>query len=97
MFTPEELALLKTVERSKVWRLIRDSLCLERERLFSQKPESSNDLWRQRGAIEQVNRLLHQAPYLAVYYDRHVRAQKEDSTIFVGGVPTVGERPDMAE
>lgn len=98
LFSKRELEILRTVSRSKVWRLMRDALCLERERLFNLEPATSNELWAQRGAIKQVNRLLHQGPHLAVYYDRHVRDQEAKGEQPVASVAArVGEAPDLGD
>lgn len=103
-FSDEELALIKSVERSKLWRLIRDALALERERLFQRPPSLDNDrdIWKQRGALDEVNRLLRNGPHLVVFYERHVRAMREAKAAGkplpdVTPVPSVGDAPPLDE
>ena len=79
LFSPEEQSIIRTINKSKIWRLMRDALCLERERLFNRTPSLANDreVWIREGALQQVQRLLREGPHLAVYYDRYMRAQAE--------------------
>lgn len=80
-FTAHERDIIKTMSRSKTWRLMRDALCLEREKINSRAvdPDARNlayQLGKKEGELAQVNRLLREGPYLAVYYDRYVREQE---------------------
>lgn len=79
----EEIALLKRVQRSKVWRLITDALCLEREELFSGNSSISGlgghagtteQLWKAQGAILLIQHLLQEGPQLVIWYQRHMEA-----------------------
>lgn len=77
LFSQEEQALVRRVERSQVWRLIRDTLAHERELLFATDPKTTEELWAQRGAISQVTRLLREGSSLVVYYQRFMAAEAE--------------------
>lgn len=100
LFTPHELTILKSVSRSKIWRLLRDALCLEREKLFSRQPSFDNDreIWLREGELRAVNRLLQQGPHLAVYYDRYVRSQDaRGETAMTADISRPGTPPDLED
>lgn len=87
ILTPEEIQLLKRVSRSKVWRLITDALCLEREQLFagnssisglSGHPTTTEQLWQNRGAILLIQHLLQVGPQFVIWYQRHMEAKETD-------------------
>lgn len=87
LLTQEEQDLLRRVERSKVWRLMRDSLCWQRELLFSGnsaipglagQPSNSEALWANRGAILLVQHLLQEGPKLVIWYTRYMVEQQEE-------------------
>ena len=86
LIPPDDEELLRRVERSQVWRLIRDALCMERERLFagnstisglSGQPSTNETLWMNRGAILLIQHLLHGAPWFVVQYKHHMAEQAE--------------------
>lgn len=86
LLTPDEEELLRRVERSKVWRLIRDALCMEREQLFggnstisglSGHPNRNEALWTSRGAILLIQHLLQEGPRLVIWYQRYMAEQAE--------------------
>lgn len=86
LLTQEEQDLLRRVERSKVWRLQRDAMCLEREELFngtssiqglSGQPTTNEALWMNRGAILLLQHYLREGPRFVVWYQRHVAEQAE--------------------
>ena len=86
LLTQDEEALVGRIERSKVWRLLRDSLCLDREELFSGnsgvpgltgQPETNQAMWMQRGAILYIQHLLQGGPRLVVWYERHMADERE--------------------
>lgn len=104
VFTKEEEAIAASVAKSKGWKLLRDALGLERERLYRRgfDPESRNLpylIGKRDGAIETVNRLLREGPYLAVYYDRYVRerARTGSDASTPPSVPRPGEPPVVGE
>lgn len=76
LFSDDEKRLLQSVRRSKMWRLIQEALVVEREGLFSEEPKSTEELWRNRGRLEEVQRLLHQGPLLVVFYQRSMRERE---------------------
>lgn len=75
MYSPEDLALLERVSRSKLWQLLCDALAFRREQLFSQSITRTEDLWRNRGALEEVQTLLHKGPTFVLLWQRHMRAE----------------------
>ena len=77
ILSEEELALIKQVQRSRIWRLCMDALCHRREELFADEPASTEELWQNRGAIKEVQRLLREGPLLMVYYRRYMAEQAE--------------------
>lgn len=86
LLTPDEQELLRRIERSRVWRLIRDSLCLLREELFAGtssvsglvgQPETNQALWQHRGAILLIQHLLQEGPRCVVWYERYMAEQRE--------------------
>lgn len=86
LLTQDEQVLLRRIERSQVWRLIRDSLCYERENLFgghsdipglTGQPEGVEALMRNRGAILLIQHLLQEGPKLVIWYRRYMAAQAE--------------------
>lgn len=108
ILSPDEIVLLKRVEKSRMWRLLRDMLCLERERLFagesdlpglSDQPETVEALWRSRGAILLIQALLKEGPRLVVWYTRHMAEQAEQRTQKRGTVraPEREYRADVSE
>jgi hypothetical protein len=87
ILTQDEEVLLLRVSRSKVWRLIRDALCLEREELFagnssisglSGHPSTPEALWQNRGAILLIQHLLREGPRCVIWYNRYVAAKAEE-------------------
>lgn len=103
LYTDREQAIYRTVSRSKVWRLMRDALCLERERLHARLPDpdapgADRRLWQREGELTQVQRLLRLGPHLVVAYDRYLRDQEakgepavRDETARPGDPPDVGD------
>ena len=90
-----EAQIRKSVERSKIWRLIRDALCLERERIYDRRPQTTEELWAREGELRQVQRLLRQGPNLVVIYDRYAREQRAKGAIPIEAEPRPGEPPDL--
>lgn len=90
-----EAKLLATVSRSKIWRLMRDALCLERERIYNRRPTSTEELWAREGELRQVQRLLHQGPHLVVLYDRYVHEQAAKGEESLATTSRPGEPPDL--
>ncbi len=90
LLSDEEIQLLRRVARSKVWRLIADSLCLEREQLFngnssvsglSGQPGTTEQLWMNRGAILVIQHLLQTGPQLVIWYRRHMDAMETEKDV----------------
>src|SRR5882724_3849036 len=79
IFTQEEIALVKSLERSRPWRLIRDALCLERENRFKTLAEGAEPflIAKQTGAIELIQWLLQEGPRFVVWYRRYMDAQED--------------------
>lgn len=99
-FTPEEEQIIASAKRSKMWRLFRDALCLERERIYARRPTTTEELWAREGELRQVQRLLHTGPLLLVYYQRYVRSQTERGEAIVkaeSSTPPPGEPPTVEE
>lgn len=90
-----EAQLLKTVTRSKIWRLMRDALCLERERIYNRRPTATEELWAREGELRQVQRLLHQGPQLVVLYDRYVRSPEAVDGESSDAIMRPGEPPEV--
>lgn len=89
LLSPEEEELLRRVEGSQVWQLIRDALCLERETLFAGtssvsglagQPTTTETLWVNRGAILLIQHLLQEGPRLVVWYTRYMDEQAKKQT-----------------
>lgn len=80
LYTAEELAEVEKVRKSRLWRLITDALCYRREQLFSATAATSNDLWKQKGAIEEIQALLQRGPLLVVEYQRYMKANQGDTS-----------------
>jgi len=102
IYTEQEEAIIRSVSRSKVWRLIRDALCYERECLYNRRAATTEELWTREGELRQVQRLLRQGPHLVVLYDRYVREQAEqaergESAPDTPAARTVGDPPDLTE
>lgn len=86
LLTQDEEALVTRIERSRIWRLLRDTLCWEREALFSGtsnvqgllgQPDTNQALWSNRGAILLIQHLLQEGPRLVVWYERYMAEQRE--------------------
>lgn len=102
LLTPEEEKLIESTKRSRVWRLIRDSLALEREQLtrLEVDAEASNLVFRlgkKEGRLAAVNRLLNLGPLLVVLYQRYVReqARKGEDAVAADAPTRPGEPPDL--
>lgn len=82
LFSDEEAALVRSVERSRVWKLLRDALCYEREKRFQELGESNETslVLKKAGAIELIQWLLQEGPRFVVWYRRYMDAQ-EDTTV----------------
>ncbi len=86
LLSQEEEQLLARIERSRVWKLIRDALCLERERLFSGcshvsglegQPKTNEALWMNRGATMMAQWLLQESPKFVIWYRRFMAEKAE--------------------
>lgn len=97
LLSPDEEELLRRVERSRVWKLIRDALCLEREQLFggnstisglSGHPATTEALWTSRGAILLIQHLLQEGPRLVIWWQRFMVEQAERKAREKSTVPT---------
>lgn len=78
IFNDEELRLLASVRRSKVWRLMQEALIKEREDVQTRTPGMDlGSLAYARGQLDEVTRLLHEGPMLVVYYQRSMRAEQQ--------------------
>jgi len=101
LFTESEQQIIRTIARSKVWRLVRDFLGMERERLMRARvdPASPNVVYAlglKEGGLDQLNRLLREGPRLGVYYERYVRQHDTTSGGSEGTVPRrPGDPPDL--
>lgn len=69
----EELALLESFSKSRLWKWTREYLLHRREQLFNVDVADTNQLWKNRGAILEINRLL-KAPQLVLEYYRRQQA-----------------------
>lgn len=85
LVTPEDVALVKAVLNSRVWRLLCDSLVAEREALFSGRsnvaglsglPATTESLWKAHGAILLIQHLLQEAPRNVVWWRHFMDEQK---------------------
>ena len=64
----EELALheeIRALVTSRYWKLLRRWLVNRRHQLFAEEPADTNQLWRNRGALNEIDKLL-RAPELAL-------------------------------
>ena len=78
LFNAEELRLLASVRRSKVWRLLEEALIKEREDIQTRTPGMDlGSLAYTRGQQDEVTRLLHEGPMLVVYYQRSMRDEQQ--------------------
>ena len=98
LFSLEEQATLKAVERSKIWRLVRDALMFDREQLLSSQPATSEALWLRWGEITRLSRLLREGPQFVIFYRRAMEAKaraktEEDAT--EPGIPGTAEPPNF--
>lgn len=78
MSDEEAQRLLRSVQRSKVWRLVQEALIKERENIRLRTPGMDlGSLAYARGQEDEVTRLLHEGPMLVVYYQRSMRAEQQ--------------------
>lgn len=87
LLSPDEETLLRSITRSKVWRLIQDALIKAREDLFagtstvhglSGQPTTNEALWANRGATLLVQHLLQEGPLFVIWSKRSMDAQAEE-------------------
>lgn len=57
---------IRSLVSSRYWKLVRTFLLNRRAQLFHDEPGTTEGLWRNRGALEEVNRLLY-APEQALF------------------------------
>lgn len=96
LLSPDEEALLKRVERSQLWRLIKDALCFEREQRFSAEPATDQALWKNWGAIEMIQYLLQNSGMFVIRYRRYMDAQ-EESKLREKAAAVLASQPAPAE
>lgn len=74
----DELGLVESFEKSRLWQWTKSYLDARREQLFQQSCPNTSELWKKEGAIQEVNRLL-RAPQLVLEYYKRQRA--DDDTL----------------
>ncbi|MHA2313058.1 MAG: hypothetical protein ACXADF_16335 [Candidatus Thorarchaeota archaeon] len=97
-FTAEAIRIMRSFERSKTWRVFRDALCKRREELFSEEETSTEQLWKNRGRILEVQWLIHNAGKLMLQYEMWRRAEAKakpssDDVTSDTGISEVPEGP----
>lgn len=104
IYSPDEEKLIAAVKRSRMWKLIRDALVYERERLYCALPDADalgadRRLWMRQGEMAVVQRLLHQAPHLVVIYDRYRRDQeaKGETVVKASEADRPGDAPNLGD
>lgn len=87
LLTPDEQTLLRSVARSRVWKLVQDALFKAREDLFAGmssipgldgEPTTPEALFKNRGAILLVQHLLREGPLFVIWYTRQMEQQREE-------------------
>src|SRR6516165_11683112 len=81
LLTQDEQAIMRRVERSRVWRLLRDAMGWEREELLRQEPQDDRQLWKTWGKIELLGRLLQDSPRNVIWYTRFMKQREEEAVL----------------
>jgi len=76
-YTPDEQDLMRRVARSKVWRIVRDAMALERERVLAATPTTQIEIAMSWGAVAMLQHLLQAGPRFVVHYQRDMQAREE--------------------
>jgi len=79
VFSKEDIRVLQAFNRSKTWRVLRDALCFRREQLFNEEESTTEQMWKNRGRILEIQWLLNNAGKLMLQYEAWRRAEAKTS------------------
>lgn len=80
LYSKAENDQIAAIQRSDVWQAVQDALCWRREQLFGEGITDTSALWKNRGAIEEIQALLQNGPRFVVDYQRFMRRNEQPTS-----------------